>query len=168
MKSKHSTFDLNGILRRLPDGVAFIKGGEEYPEINGSVRFYQTDSGVLVVAAVLGLPLSDGRCGNDIFAFHIHGGAHCTGTEDDPFADAGIHYDKNGCPHPYHSGDMPPLFSVRGTAFLAFLTGRFRLSDIMGKTVIIHDMPDDFVSQPSGNAGKKIACGEILSVRRKR
>ncbi|MFW5629422.1 MAG: superoxide dismutase family protein [Acetivibrio ethanolgignens] len=31
----------------------------------------------------------------------------------------------------------------------------------MGKTVILHDMPDDFRTQPSGNSGEKIACGEI-------
>jgi Cu-Zn family superoxide dismutase len=33
--------------------------------------------------------------------------------------------------------------------------------DILGKTVIIHGSPDDFTSQPAGNAGQKIACGEI-------
>ncbi|MBO5702703.1 MAG: superoxide dismutase family protein [Clostridia bacterium] len=33
-------------------------------------------------------------------------------------------------------------------------------------TVIIHDTPDGFTTQPSGNAGNKIACGEIVGVRR--
>ena len=33
--------------------------------------------------------------------------------------------------------------------------------DIIGKVVIIHDMPDDFTTQPSGNSGNKIACGKI-------
>ena len=34
----------------------------------------------------------------------------------------------------------------------------------IGRTVIIHNMPDDFASQPSGNAGEKIACGVIKKV----
>ena len=165
MNQKHSGLDLNGILRRLPDAVAFIKGSGEYPQINGSVRFYQTQTGVLVAAAVLELP-EDGRCGNGIFAFHIHGGSSCTGSAEEPFADVGVHYDTASCPHPYHSGDMPPLFSANGTAFLAFLIDRFTTREIIGKTVIIHDMPDDFTTQPSGNAGKKIACGEIMGVKR--
>ncbi|BDZ83738.1 hypothetical protein Lac2_18720 [Claveliimonas bilis] len=33
----------------------------------------------------------------------------------------------------------------------------------MGKTVVIHDMPDDFRTQPSGNSGEKIACGQIVA-----
>ncbi|MBR3879825.1 MAG: superoxide dismutase family protein [Clostridia bacterium] len=41
------------------------------------------------------------------------------------------------------------------------------LSDAKGrKTVVIRDSPDDFTTQPSGNAGKKIACGEIVGVKR--
>ena len=46
---------------------------------------------------------------------------------------------------------------------MTFLTNRFRVEEILGKTVIIHDSPDDFTSQPAGNAGKKIACGMIRS-----
>lgn len=43
-----------------------------------------------------------------------------------------------------------------------FSTERFQVHEVIGKTVIVHEKPDDFVSQPSGNAGQKIACGEIL------
>ena len=38
---------------------------------------------------------------------------------------------------------------------------RFRIDEIIGKTIIIHSSTDDFTSQPSGNSGSKIACGEI-------
>lgn len=41
-------------------------------------------------------------------------------------------------------------------------TDRFYVDEIIGKTVIVHEDPDDFHTQPSGNAGKKIACGVIL------
>lgn len=41
------------------------------------------------------------------------------------------------------------------------LINKFKIKDILGKVVIIHDMPDDFTTQPSGNSGTKIACGKI-------
>ena len=154
------------MLRRLPHAVAVVKGSEADPQIRGTVKFYQARQGVLVVADILGLPVSEGDCGGNIFAFHIHGGASCTGNEEDPFANAGTHYNPHGCPHPYHAGDMPPLFGAGGRAFLAFLTDRFTVNEILGKTVIIHDGVDDFTTQPSGNAGMKIACGVISRVRR--
>ena len=75
-------------------------------------------------------------------------GKHGTGTAADPFADAGMHLNPNNCPHPYHAGDMPPLFGVNGRALLIFATNRFRIPQIIGKTVIIHARPDDFVTQP--------------------
>ncbi|MBE6555211.1 MAG: superoxide dismutase family protein [Ruminococcaceae bacterium] len=157
---------LASILRRLPDAVAVISGSPEYSSVYGTVKFYRVMRGVLVAADVVGLPTSVGECKSNIFAFHIHGGVSCTGNSEDRFADAGTHYDPHGCPHPYHAGDMPPLFSTGGQAFLAFLTDRFTVEEIMGKTVVIHDSPDDFTTQPSGNAGKKIACGVISGVRR--
>ena len=52
----------------------------------------------------------------------------------------------------------------KNRAYLSVLTDRFNVSDIIGRTVIIHNMPDDFTSQPSGNAGEKIACGVIKKV----
>lgn len=79
----------------------------------------------------------------------------------DPFANAMAHYDPEGCPHPYHAGDMPPLFGNNGFAFSAFITDRFSIREIIDKTVIIHSAPDDFMTQPSGNSGAKIACGVI-------
>ena len=44
---------------------------------------------------------------------------------------------------------------------MSVLVNKFKLKDIIGKVVIIHDMPDDFTTQPSGNSGFKIACGKI-------
>ena len=36
------------------------------------------------------------------------------------------------------------------------LIGKFQIKDIIGKAIIVHDMPDDFTTQPSGNSGKKL------------
>lgn len=166
MYYKNNETSLYSLRRRLPDAVAVIMGNRENSDIHGVVKFYQVTNGVFVVVDIVGLPTSAEMCKKDIFAFHIHGGTDCSGNEDDSFADAGSHYNPQNCPHPYHAGDMPPLFSANGQALLAFLTDRFELEDILGRTVIIHDAPDDFTSQPSGNSGNKIACGVISKVRR--
>ena len=168
MRRNIGYIDYAKLFSRLPSAVAVIQGGNSYPEINGTVRFYEVPMGVVVVADIYGLPTSEEKCGNPIFAFHIHEGTSCTGNEDDQFADTKGHYNPNMCEHPYHAGDMAPLFSSDGVAFLAFLTDRFTINEIIGKTVGIHDHPDDFMTQPSGNSGKKIACGTIGYVRRGR
>lgn len=88
-------------------------------------------------------------------------GSDCTGNKEDEFANAGTHYNPTNCPHPFHIGDLPPLLENNGYAYMSVLLNKFKIKDIIGKVIIIHDMPDDFTSQPSGNSGKKIACGKI-------
>lgn len=148
-------------MTKQPDAIARVSGSLNYPNLDGLVKFYETSYGVIVISQVSGLPKSDNVCKEPIFAFHIHEGTSCSGTDTDFFADSKTHYNPNSCPHPYHAGDMPPLFSANGLSFSAFLTNRFSIEEIIGKTVIIHDSPDDFTTQPSGNAGTKIACGVI-------
>ncbi len=143
---------------------AIIKGSEKYACIKGAVKFYQTRFGTLVAAEVFGLPSNQNRCSNDIFGFHIHSGERCCGNDEDPFADAKSHYNPNNCDHPCHAGDLPPLFGNNGYAFSVFLTDRFSVDEVKGKTIIIHSDPDDFTTQPSGNSGEKMACGEIKSI----
>ena len=141
--------------------MALLRGSEEYPDIRGRVLFYQLESGVLVRAEISGLPKGRGECDNPVLAFHIHEGEKCAGNEADAFADAKSHYNPKNCPHPFHAGDLPPLFSAGGRAYSVFLTDRFLVREILGKTVIVHAAPDDFMTQPSGAAGAKIACGVI-------
>lgn len=152
--------------QRLPDAVAVLNGTGANSAVHGVVRFFQRPNGVMVEASFEGLPRRSGQCEQPIFGFHIHGGMSCTGNASDAFADAGMHYNPHTCPHPYHAGDLPPIFGVNGKAYTAFLTDRFTVRDILGKTIILHDEPDDFTTQPGGNAGNKIACGVIGSVRR--
>lgn len=146
---------------RSPDATAEIFGNNNFPEIEGTMCFYQTDKGVLAGVEISGLPSSDDVCKSPVFALHIHEGSSCTGNANDSFANVMSHYNPRNCPHPYHAGDLPPLFGANGYAFSVFLTDRFTVNEIMGKTVIIHSDPDDFTTQPSGNAGTKIACGVI-------
>ena len=96
--------------------------------------------------------------------FHIHEGPHCRGTADVPFAQAGSHFNPANCPHPAHAGDLPVLLSNHGMAFQMVYTERFTPNDVIGHTVIIHLNPDDYHTQPSGNSGEMIACGEIKAI----
>ena len=144
-------------MRRKIDALSEVHGSEEYPDIFGNVTFKQLRSGVYVKAEIFGLPDTNG-----IYGFHIHEGSMCEGNDEDPFADAMGHYNPGNTEHPYHSGDMPPLFNCHGYAYMTFLTDRFNVSEIIDRTVIIHAGVDDFTSQPSGNSGIKMACGEII------
>ena len=128
--------------------VAEIYGGG----ISGTVYFTPQAAGVLVTAQLSGLP-RDG-----FFAFHIHEGPSCSGAG---LADTKGHFNPTGAAHPDHAGDLPPLLSCNGSAYLSVLTDRFALEDILGRTVVIHSSTDDFRTQPSGNPGEKLACGII-------
>ncbi len=160
----NSKISLLSLLRGRPQAAASLAGSENYLGISGTVRFYQTGKGVIVLAEISGLPHSELPCHDRVFGFHIHEGTDCGGTMDDPFADTMSHYDPHGCEHPYHAGDLPPLFGNNGYALSLFLTQRFSVDEVIGRTVIIHDMPDDFTTQPSGRSGTKIACGVICGM----
>lgn len=160
--------DLYSALRRRANAAALISGSEKYPDIHGVVLFYQLQHGVVIRTEVIGLPKISEACGSPIFAFHIHSGSCCEGNAEDFFAGAGTHYNPHGCPHPYHAGDLPPLFGADGRALSICLSDRFTVSEIIGKTVVIHLSPDDFSTQPAGNAGEKIACGVITPTARQR
>lgn len=148
-------FTCNG---EKPAAVAEIKGSRVYGSISGKVEFYATYGGTIVIAEIHGIPE---EIENDFLGFHIHSGSSCTGNAEDPFADAGLHYNPKNLSHPDHAGDLPPLLGSKGTAWMAIYTNRFYPEDVIGKTVIIHSKPDDFRTQPSGDSGVKIACGEI-------
>ncbi len=142
-----------------PYAIAQLHGSPDYPALYGTVVFHPFRTGVLVSAELFHLPEQKSGC--DIFAFHIHEGHSCRGTSTDPFGDSGGHYNPTGRLHPCHAGDLPPLFGCHGYAYLSVFTDRFTLDEIIGRVVIVHSNPDDFTTDPSGNAGSKIACGVI-------
>ena len=140
---------------KKPDAVAQITGGVDTPRLSGCVVFYQENGSVLIVARIFGLPT---KSETGFFGFHIHQGSACTG---DDFSGTGSHYNPAEQAHPEHAGDLPPLLYCNGNAYLSVRTDRFSVKEIIGRTVVIHSDPDDFHTQPAGNAGKKIACGVI-------
>lgn len=133
----------------IPAAVAYIRGSAK-----GMLRFYQQPNGTLVDVQLRDLPDSD----TGFFALHIHEGGNCEG---EGYPNTGGHYNPGGAPHPRHAGDLPPLLSARGRARMQVVTDRFQPEEVIGRTVVIHSGPDDFRTQPSGNAGEKIACGVI-------
>lgn len=140
-----------------PKATATIRGGEVYPNLKGVVRLFRSSDGTILEAEVTGLPETD----TEFFALHIHEGESCLGKD---FTETGSHWNPGKTVHPKHAGDLPPLLSNHGRAYMMVFTDRFFIEEVIGKTVIIHSGPDDFRTQPSGNAGTKIACGVIQKV----
>lgn len=141
-----------------PSAIAWIQGNADYPQLAGSVKFYETPyGGVLVEAQIFNLPNIEIMGSGNFYAMHIHEFGNCAR----PFNRTGDHYNPGGQPHPQHAGDMPPLLGNQGYAYQVFYDKRFTVDEIVGRSVIIHHMPDDFTTQPSGNSGEKIGCGTI-------
>lgn len=164
LKNKKHSAMFSQFIERLhqsPCAVDRIAGSSKYPNIKGCVWFYETEMGVLVAAEVFGLPEKEEKCRSSFFGFHIHEGRCCSGNKENPFADAGGHFNPYNCHHPEHAGDMPPLLGNNGHSLQAFLVNKYCIDQIIGRTVIIHAGHDDFTTQPSGNSGEMIACGEI-------
>ena len=129
--------------------------------VSGTITFTQTDKGVRVVADLQGL--SKGRHG-----FHIHEFGDCSSADG---MSAGGHYNPEGKSHgapmdmSRHMGDMGNLEADEsGKAHLEYTDATILMNgpnSILGKSVIVHKNEDDLKSQPSGNAGPRVACGVI-------
>lgn len=152
--------------KKRPDAYALINGNNDNPDLFGEVNFYNTQfGGILVNAEIYGLPPvshtdssgSRKTTVSNFYGMHIHENGDCSL----PFDKTGAHYNPENALHPFHAGDMPSLLGNNGYAWLCFYDKRFTIKEIIGKSVIIHEMPDDFTTQPSGNSGTKIGCGII-------
>ena len=131
--------------------------------VAGTVVFAQEGRKVFVIAEVTGL--KPGAHG-----FHVHEKGDCSAPD---FSSAGGHFNPGGQPHgdpaagAHHVGDMPVLVadaSGKATARAERRTmsvGGGGANDIVGKSVVVHADPDDFMTQPAGNSGARVACGVI-------
>lgn len=133
---------------QTPDAYAKITGDKNHPAIKGEVYFFDVYDGSLVMIQLEGLT------NGNFHGFHIHEGSTCDNM--------GGHYNPTNMEHPLHVGDFPSLLATERFSWMAFYTDRFHPEDIVGRTAIIHENPDDFHTQPSGNSGPIIACGEIF------
>jgi Cu-Zn family superoxide dismutase len=129
--------------------------------VSGTITFTQTESGVKVVADLQGL--SKGKHG-----FHIHEFGDCSSVDG---MSAGGHYNPQGENHggpmdmSRHMGDMGNLEADEsGKAHLEYTDAVILLNgpnSILGRSIVVHRNMDDLKSQPSGNAGPRVACGVI-------
>ncbi len=144
-----------------PSAVADLAPTRE-SKAAGTVTFTQKGDRVVVHARVSGL--AQGTHG-----FHIHEKGDCSSGDG---MSAGGHFNPLGKPHSYptvadrHAGDMPMLAAdAAGNAVLDaeldVITIGGGATDIVGKAVIVHKDGDDFKTQPTGNAGARVACGVI-------
>lgn len=143
-----------------PYAICYLKGTKENIKIKGTVEFFPWATGSIIKLEILGLPMGEL---NNFFGFHIHENGVC--EESKNFENAGAHYDNGMNLHPNHVGDLPMVYSNRGYSFMLYYTNRFKPSDVIGRSVIIHNMVDDMMTQPSGNSGERIACGVIIKRR---
>ncbi|WP_140909582.1 superoxide dismutase family protein [Cognatiluteimonas lumbrici] len=114
-----------------------------------------------------------GLAPNSAHGFHVHETGDCSAAD---ASSAGGHFNPAGTPHgrmdhgAHHAGDMDNIVAdaegvARVNMHVPGLTlGGGGATDIAGRAIIVHADPDDYASQPSGNAGARLACGIITIV----
>jgi superoxide dismutase, Cu-Zn family len=157
----------------LLGGCATMGGGEPRAtaqlqptrgnNVTGNVTFTQRGDKVTVAAKVSGLKP------NQEHGFHVHEKGDC--SSGDGMSAAG-HFNPKGSPHghpstqAHHAGDMPNLKAdaygnASMTAELDIITVSEGPTSVVGRGLIVHAQPDDYKSQPVGNAGARMACAVI-------
>lgn len=134
---------------------------------NGTISF--TQRGADVVAHVQMAGLTPG-----VHGIHIHERGDCSAPDG---TSAGGHFNPHGSQHgapehaAHHAGDFGNLTADaagNATADIVMPAPHISLAadaanSIVGKAVIVHADPDDFKTQPTGNSGKRVACGVIAA-----
>ena len=129
----------------------------------GEADFEQVGNKVRVVVFVQGL-----KPGQE-HGLHIHEKGDCSSGDG---MSAGGHFNPHGKPHGHpssaerHAGDLPALKANKeGRANVQVevdgLTVAPGPASVIGRAVIVHADPDDYKTQPTGNAGARLACGVI-------
>ncbi|MDM5228676.1 superoxide dismutase family protein [Cytobacillus sp. NJ13] len=131
----------------------------------GTIKVQEQASGVKLSGDLSGLPPGE-------LAIHIHEKAECAPPE---FKSAGNHFNpdnkEHGLLHPKgsHAGDLPNLIvEDDGKVKIDFMAPQVTLKEDKnslltkeGTSIVIHDGPDDGMTQPAGDSGERIACGRI-------
>ena len=132
--------------------------------VRGTVTFTQDGDAVRVSATVSGLKPGAQH------GFHVHEKGDCSSGDG---MSTGGHFNPDAQPHgpqssPHHAGDMPSLSADSyGNATASFTLKGVSVgggaADLVGRGLIVHRDPDDYTTQPTGNAGPRIACAVIVA-----
>lgn len=145
---------------RLPESAVAMMLPTEGSQVTGSIRFVETGNDTLVDISLRNL--SPGAHG-----IHIHERGDCSSPD---ALSAGAHFNPTGAPHggldgSHHLGDLGNIVAgADGTVIFNFHVKDLKISgepNINGRAVIIHAGEDDLKTQPTGNSGKRVACGVI-------
>ena len=146
---------------RGPTAVANLEATKGN-ETKGTVTFRQDGDEVRVRVNVTGLKPGA------VHGFHVHDKGDCSSGDG---MSTGGHFNPAGKPHgpqsgEHHAGDMPSLTAdASGNANTSFelhgVSIGSGVSDLVGKGLIVHRDPDDYKTQPTGNAGPRVACAVI-------
>ena len=164
-KNEGDRFESSKMMKK-PDSTAVTKaianlGPTKGYDVKGTVIFTKVDGGIKIVADVEGL--TPGKHG-----FHVHEYGDCSSPDG---SSAGGHFNPDGVKHGgpndpvRHVGDMGNLVADQnGKAHYEWIDSLMTFygpHNIIGRSVIVHGGADDLISQPSGNAGPRVACGVI-------
>jgi Cu-Zn family superoxide dismutase len=127
----------------------------------GTVTFTREKEGIRVVAEIEGLSPGD-------HGFHVHEYGDCSSPDAES---AGGHFNPTGKPHggpkdkDRHVGDMGNIAAnAEGKGRLELVDRHISFTgaaSIIGRAMVVHAKPDDLKSQPTGDAGSRLACGVI-------
>jgi superoxide dismutase, Cu-Zn family len=149
-----------------PAATATLQGAPG-DDIAGTVTFHSTADGVHIVAEVTGVD-GAGRHG-----FHVHENGQCDHEGEKHFTSAGGHFNPTGAEHacpptdPRHAGDLGNIeVGANGSARMEMTSNELSLTgpnSVIGKAIILHANEDDCKTQPTGNAGDRLACGVVTA-----
>ncbi|UQD56567.1 superoxide dismutase family protein [Flavobacterium sp. K5-23] len=134
-------------------------------KVSGTATFIEQNGKVSFTAKLSGLTPG-------VHAIHIHEKSDCTAADG---SSAGGHWNPTFKNHgkwgvgDYHKGDIGNFIADKnGNGTISMTTDEWNIGsgdptkDILGKGLIVHQGTDDFTSQPSGNAGARVACSAII------
>lgn len=134
--------------------------------VSGKVMLMPMGGGVHLTGTVGGL------APNSVHGFHVHEKGDCSAAD---ASSAGGHFAPASNPHgrrgtrPHHAGDMDNITAnAEGVASVNVhlndvTLGGGAANDIAGRAIVVHAQADDYTSQPSGDAGARVACGVITA-----
>lgn len=134
--------------------------------VAGNLTVVPSADGVVVTGTVTGLEP------NSEHGFHIHEFGDCTAPD---ASSAGGHFNPTDEPHgrtgagEHHAGDADNIVAdADGVAtvdadFPGVTLGDGGPEDVAAKAIVVHANPDDYVSQPAGDSGDRVACGVITA-----